>query len=175
MRSFGFTLIDLLVTLSLVTILLTIGLPNFSSQIQKSRVKTATVSLQEALQLTRVQAVSSNRRATITKQHEWDEGWEVFIDKDNDGLRSADENLIQQHEKFDGVHITANKPVKNYVSYIGTGESRNASGSAGGAFQAGTFTICPDKKGAGYELILARGGRVRMNEITEEKCKDQPR
>jgi len=175
MRSFGFTLIELLITLSVAAILLTIGLPSFSAQIQNSRVKTAMLSLQEALQLTRAQAVFSNNRATIVKHHEWGDGWEIFIDENNDGLRGSDENIIQQHEKFDGVHITGNRPVKNYVSYIGTGESRNARGSDTGAFQAGTFTICPETKGTGYELTLARGGRVRVNEITEQECEDQPR
>jgi type IV fimbrial biogenesis protein FimT len=176
MRSFGFTLIELLITLSLTAILLTIGLPSFSAQIQNSRVKTAMLSLHEALQLTRAQAVSSNSRATIVKQHKWDEGWEVFIDENNNGLRDENENVIIQQEKFNNVRITGNKFVKNYVSYIGSGESRNANGFVkGGAFQAGTFTICPETKGAGYELILARGGRVRMKEITEQECEDQPR
>ena len=176
MRSFGFTLIDLLVTLSILTILLTIGLPSFSKQVQNSRVETAMLSLQEALQLTRIQAVSSNKRATIVKQQEWDEGWEVFVDENNDGLRDENEKVVVQQEKFNAVRITGNKFVKNYVSYVGTGESRNANGSSGaGAFQAGTFTICPEMKGAGYELVLARGGRVRMKEITEQECEGQPR
>ena len=176
MRSFGFTLVELLTTLSISAILVTIGLPNFTQQIQNSRVKAAMLSLQESLQLTRIQAVSANKRATIVKQQEWDEGWEVFIDENNDGSRDENEKVVVQQEKFNDVRITGNKFVKNYVSYVGTGESRNANGSGGaGAFQAGTFTICPEMKGAGYELILARGGRVRMKEITEQECEDQPR
>ncbi len=170
MRNRGFTLIDLIVTLSVVSILITIGLPSLSAQIQQTRVKTATFALQEAISLTRTQAVSSNKRATIRKQNEWENGWEIFIDKDNDGIRYGNESIVQQHEMLKGIRIIANKPVKNYVSYISTGESRNASGKNGGAFQAGTFTVCPTAKGKGFQLILARGGRVRIAEINEEKC-----
>lgn len=170
MRTQGFTLIDLIIALSVLSILLTIGLPSFSSQIQQMRVKTAIFALQESINLTRTQAVSANKRATIRKQNQWEDGWEIFIDKDNDGVRDSNEDIVQLHEKLKGIRIIANRPIQNYISYIPTGESRNASGTNGGGFQAGTFTICPIAKGKGFSLVLARGGRVRMTEISEEKC-----
>lgn len=170
MQRNGFTLIDLIITLSVISILLTIGLPSLSTQIQNARVKTATNNLLEAINLTRTQAVFANKRATIRKQNEWENGWEIFIDKDNDGVRDSNEVIVQQYEKLKDIRIITNTPVKNYVSYIPTGESRNASGTNGGGFQAGTFTICPTAKGKGFSLVLARGGRVRMTEISEEKC-----
>ena len=112
----------------------------------------------------------TNQRTTIRKQNEWSEGWEVFIDSDNDGIRDANERLIKMQEKLNGIKIVTNRPITNNVSYIGTGESRNASGTNGGGFQAGTFTICPTAKGQGMQLILARGGRVRVAKIDEETC-----
>ncbi len=170
MQRNGFTLIDLIITLSVISILLTIGLPSLSTQIQNTRVKTATNSLLEAIHLTRTQAVFANKRATIRKQDEWENGWEIFIDKDNDGVRDSDEDVVKQHEKMEGIRNIDNRPIKNYVSYIGTGESRIAGGTSGGGFQAGTFTVCPTAKGKGFQLVLARGGRVRVAEINEEKC-----
>lgn len=170
MQRNGFTLIDLILTLSIVSILISIALPNFSAQIKQAQVKTATNSLLEAINLTRTQAVMTNKRATIRKQNEWSEGWEIFIDADNDGIRDANEQLIKMQEKFNGIKIVTNRPITNNVSYIGTGESRSASGTSGGGFQAGTFTICPTAKGKGVQLILARGGRVRVAKIDEDKC-----
>jgi type IV fimbrial biogenesis protein FimT len=170
MKRNGFTLIDLILALSIVSILISIALPNFSAQIKQAQVKTATNSLLEAINLTRTQAVMTNKRATIRKQNEWSEGWEVFIDSDNDGIRDANERLIKMQEKLNGIKIVTNRPITNNVSYIGTGESRNASGTNGGGFQAGTFTICPTAKGKGVQLILARGGRVRVAKINEETC-----
>jgi len=170
MRSFGFTLIDLLITLSVLTILISIGLPNFSSQIKNLRVSTATLDLQEAITLTRTTAISTNGRATMVKLIDWKGGWQIFLDKNNNGMRDQEEQLLLQHEELKGVRITANGPIKNNVSYIGTGESRNAGGTNAGGFQAGTFTICPTEKGDGFELILARGGRVRKSEITAQDC-----
>ena len=166
----GFTLIDLITTLSIISILLAVGLPNFSAQVKQAQVKTATYELMEAIALTRTQAVMSSKRTTISKQDEWNEGWVIFMDTNNDGRHDADEKLIQTQEKLKGIKIIANRPVSNNVSYIGTGESRTASGTDGGGFQAGTFTICPTANGKGFQLVLARGGRVRVAEINEEKC-----
>lgn len=173
MRSCGFTLIELVITLSVLGILVAVGLPGFSAQIQNSRIKTATLALQDAIALTRTTAVFSNNRVTMTKQTDWESGWEIFKDKNNNGVRDDNEQILHQHEKLIDIKITSNKPVKNYVSYIGSGESRNANGTGSGGFQAGTFTICPTTKGKGYELVLARGGRVRMNEISIQDCETQ--
>jgi type IV fimbrial biogenesis protein FimT len=171
MRAFGFTLIDLFITLTILSILLAFAFPSFSAQIQDVRVKSATQNLLESLEVTRTHAVFANNRATMRKQNEWTGGWEIFIDTNNDGLLNNDETIIQKHEKLTGVRIIANGPVKNYVSFIGSGEGRNANGSNNtGAFQAGTFTICPEGKGRGYELILARGGRVRIKKIEAYDC-----
>lgn len=171
MRSRGFTLIDLVTTLAIVSVLLGVGLPNLTSHIQHSRVHNATQDLFESLELTRTKAVFSNTRATIRKLNNWENGWEVFIDENNDGLLNNNEVVVQKHEKLNAVRIKANTHVSDYVSYVESGESRKANKtSSAGAFQAGTFTVCPQGKGKGYELILARGGRVRTHEISEKNC-----
>jgi len=170
MRSNGFTLLDLLITLTVMSILVGIAIPSFSSQIKHSRVETATLGLVEAMELARTQAVSANIRTTMRKTDKWEDGWAVFVDNDNDGQLDPDEHLLQRHEKLVGVKISANTPIKTFVSYVGSGESRNANGTNNGAFQAGTFTICPTTKGEGYQLIIARGGRVRSSKISAQEC-----
>lgn len=174
MQSVGFTLIELVITLSIISILLSVGLPNLSGHVKNSRVKSATQSLLESLELTRSQAVFTNKRATLRKQTQWENGWEVFIDRNNDGLFNNNDQSLKKYEIVKGVRIIANRPVKNYVSFVGSGEGRYANGTNdAGAFQAGTFTICPLEKGRGYELILARGGRVRTHEISAQECVQQ--
>jgi len=170
MYNHGFTLLELLITLIIVILLITIGVPSFSAQIHNTRVKTITSSLLESVELTRTQAVFSNTRATMKHHGTWEDGWDVFIDKNNNGTLDQDEKLLASTEKVNNVRITSNRPVKNYISYIGTGESRFVGKADGGAFQAGTLTVCPTTKGNGYELILARSGRMRMHEITADKC-----
>jgi type IV fimbrial biogenesis protein FimT len=54
----GFTLIELMTSLSILAILIFIGLPSFASQVQKNRVRVAALSLLDAIELSRTNAVS---------------------------------------------------------------------------------------------------------------------
>jgi len=168
--SSGFTLLELLITLTIIAIMLSFGLPSLSRQAQANQVKTATNGLLEAMDIARSKAVSTNKRVTMKKLDDWNNGWEIFIDRNNDGQLNDGETVILHHEKLAGVRISVNGPLRNNVSYVGTGESRVAAGNDGGGFQAGTFIICPLTKGDGYQLILSRGGRVRSAKIPMDAC-----
>jgi type IV fimbrial biogenesis protein FimT len=167
----GFTLLELLITLTIITLLMTIGVPSFSAQIQNTRLKTAALNLRDALEFTRSKAVFSNARTTIKNKGEWVDGWEIFTDTNGNGIKDENEQLLSVGNSIKEIRITPNQPLKRYVSFVGSGESRFISKNSGsGAFLAGRLTVCPAKKGEGYELILARGGRVRMNDISTEEC-----
>lgn len=170
MSARGFTLLELLFTVLILCILLTIGLPSFSSQIQQTKTKTAALELLEATEVARTLAASTNRRAVLRNQKSWNDGWEIFIDSNDNGVRDSSETIVRVHEKIDDVRISSNTPLKNYISFIGTGESRTSGKNNGGAFQAGTITVCPPKTGGGYKLVLARGGRMRITEIKAVDC-----
>lgn len=166
----GFTLFELLITLTIFALLLMFGLPGFSKQIQNTRMKTATMELLQAVQKTRTLAVSKNLRATLAPLGNWHHGWEIFIDTNSNGIRDNDEVSVFQAPSVEGVRIRANDPVKDYVSFIGTGESRKAGRRDGGSFQAGTFTICPMDEAEGYELVLSRSGRMRLAKAPLQDC-----
>ncbi|MBN8430338.1 GspH/FimT family pseudopilin [Microbulbifer salipaludis] len=170
MNARGLTLVELLITLSILGILLAIGLPSFQQQLESNRTRTAADSLLQAIKLTRNKAVVTNQRATLRKRGDWQSGWEIFHDRDFDGERDPGEDPIATGEPLTGVTIRANGPLANYVSFIGTGESRFAGTASSGGFQAGSFTICPANGGSGYRLVLARSGRVRVDTITAADC-----
>lgn len=170
MQERGFTLFELVITLAIAAILLTIGIPNFSHQINNSRTKTTALDLMQAVQHARTLAVSHNRRATLLHQGKWEDGWGVFIDGNDNGETDGDEELVFTASPPQSVAIYANGPFNKYVSFIGTGESRLVGRANGGGFQAGTFRVCPKEGGKGYALILARSGRMRMESISEAEC-----
>lgn len=171
MKSTGFTVVELMVTLLIFGLLLGIGIPSLNKQIQKSRTYLATQSLLEAIQLARGTAVFQNARSIlITINNQWEDGWILFLDVNNDGTRNDDEPVIRTGEVLRDVRIKAPTPMNEYISFISTGEGRKTSNGNDGAFLAGTIKICPDTDGEGYALILSRGGRTRVKTLTVAEC-----
>ena len=170
MHTQGLTLLELLIALSILAILAAIGIPSFTTQIESTRTRAAADQLYQAIHLARTKAVTANRRATMRKLGDWNSGWEVFFDRDFDSVRDAGEELLIAQGEISGASIYANSPLANYVSFIGTGESRFAGTASSGGFQAGTFTICPDNGGEGYLLVLTRSGRMRQSRATTQDC-----
>ena len=167
MREHGFTLLELLITMTILVILLTVGLPNFSQQIQNSKTRTFTLELMQAVQQTRTLAVSKNQRATLRNFGRWENGWELFLDKNNNGLRDDDEVLVfQKNQQLTAVTTAPGDPVSEYVSFIGTGVGRKING----ALQMATINICSTDSGVAYALVLSTGGRMRMEKSPTNGC-----
>jgi type IV fimbrial biogenesis protein FimT len=94
----GFTLIEMLVVMTLIAIMLGIGVPSFRSFVAGQQVKTATFELMTALMLARSEAVKRNKSVTITPESSsaWGSGWKVM-----DGA-----TVLYEQQTLAGVTIT---------------------------------------------------------------------
>jgi type IV fimbrial biogenesis protein FimT len=170
----GFTLVELMITLAIAVILLTIGVPSFSTAIKNNRLTSATNDLVAVLNLARSEAVTRGLRVTACKSADqatcdtsgsgWEQGWIVYSDENNNGAYDSGgtpEPLLRVHGSL-GNQITAtgNGNVANYISYIASGQSQ----LVGGGFQAGTITFCDDRaEDVGKDLVINSTGRVRTD------------
>lgn len=171
MKHQGFTLLELLITLAVIAITLTIGIPSFNKTIQNNRTKTATLSLLDAIETTRATAVFRNKRVVlIATDTKWHHGWTLFVDNNNNGTLESDDETLLFNEKLIGVVSTSRSPMNAYVSFVGTGEGRQVSNNGDGGFLAGTIKICPEKEGDGYSLVLSKGGRTRIGKLSVIEC-----
>lgn len=167
----GFTLLELLVTLTVLVLLVAVGIPSMSQQIRNNHLKSASLELYQAVQLARTRAVTTNSRVTLRALGDWHQGWRIFLDPNHNGEWEPGELLIAEAGPNSNLTIQGNIPVRRYISFIGTGEGRYATGRYGGAFQAGTLTLCSAAaSGEGYQLVLARSGRMRKKKIGAGEC-----
>lgn len=100
----GFTIIELMITVALALIVLTIGIPNFRSIIQNNRATTITNDLVTALQTARSEAIKQRKSATVCRRNssgtdcedgtDWSVGWLVW--RDDDGDDNLDNGEIQK-------------------------------------------------------------------------------
>lgn len=171
MKPHGFTLLELLVTITVLTLVVTIGLPTFTKQISESRTRTATMTLLDAIEKTRAAAVFRNQHAVLVPvNNKWHEGWTLFVDKNRNGALDDDEETISINQGLDAVISDANSVLKNYVAFIGTGEGRQVGPNGSGGFLSGTIKICPVVQGEGYSLVLSKAGRTRVGRLTNAEC-----
>lgn len=171
MKSHGLTLLELLVTLTIVCIILTLGIPSFNKQISESRTKTAMLALLDAIETTRATAVFRNQSVMLSATNrKWHEGWTLFVDKNNNTTLDNDEQILTINQGLNAVITQAEVPMNRYVAFIGTGEGRQMNAGGIGGFLSGTIKICPRTKGDGYSLVLSKGGRTRVGKLTNADC-----
>ena len=164
-RERGFTVAELLLSVTLLALLLGMGVPSFASLIRASRLAAASGGLLAAIHRTRSEAIERGVRATLCKSGDgtsctvdgdWGQGWISFIDDDANGLRGSDEALLLTGAPASSVAITGNTPVARYVSYIPQGWTRTVNG----ALQMGTITVCVG--GSARRIVIGSTGRPRV-------------
>lgn len=177
-RARGFTLVELMIVLAVAAVLCGAAAPSFTSLVRSIRLSSATNDLLAGLTITRSEAVKRNVRVVMCKSADaascaaaggWEQGWIVFPDGDNDGVRDANEPIIYRSQALQGsLRLTGNGPVSKYVSYVPGGTTN----LIGGGFQAGTLTVCnvSDKPGEAREIILSSAGRPRVQKATLASC-----
>lgn len=170
MKTKGFTLIELLIVISILTILTASAIPSFKQALQNTHIRTAKNELLNAIDQARARSVFSGSRSVLMAKGEWHEGWQIFLDKNDDGIASLDEPILIDHGPLAGVIIKGNTHVRHLISFISTGEGRGPGAVNRGAFTTGTLTICPLAAGKGYQLLLSKGGRTRVQEAPPEDC-----
>ncbi len=107
----GFTLVELMITLVIAAIVLTVGIPNFRSLIQNNRIVTQANSLVGALNLARSEAVSrgiyitlcpTTNKTSCVDSTNWATGWIMFADTDNLGTYNTGEEIIRVWDPLTG-------------------------------------------------------------------------
>ncbi len=132
----GFTLYELLITVLIVGVVLTFGIPNLREFTQNSRMTSTANDLHAAFQLARSEAARSKSNITVCASANamsaaadcggtLDQGYIVFVDTDGDIARSgATETVLRAHDAApDGVSLRIANGA-TYFSFAPTGLGR---------------------------------------------------
>lgn len=166
-RNSGFTLMELIVTMALAAVVLTLGVPMFQDVISNNRLAATVNEFVGSLQLARSESIKRGVRVTLCKSANgtscsssggYEQGWIVFADPNNNAAIDVGETIIRVFEAFPtgaNMTLTGNTHVARYVSYVATGATQ----LIGGGFQAGTLTLCAAPKAR--RIVINSVGRVR--------------
>ena len=158
----GFSLYELIVTIGLVALVLTLGLPSFGGIIANHRLRVEVNALFHAIHLARKESIVRRRVVTLCptrdnfaceRDLDWSGGWMMFVNRDRngDGQRDPDEPILQVF-KVD----PANRIVANRMSFSLRSTELRATN--------GTMIFC-DRAGraAPRALVISYTGRPRVS------------
>jgi len=166
LRANGFTLLELMVALAVVSILLVVGLPSFSATVRQNCTVTTANSLLTVLTAARSEALKRDRTVTLCPSPDgsrcataaggsWDPGYLMFVDNNGDqvyGGSPAEPLLKVERPLSTCAQITKNGE-RPYIRYNGLGRMLDAA----------TFTVT-STTGTRYErrVVISPTGRPRV-------------
>jgi type IV fimbrial biogenesis protein FimT len=148
----GFTLIELIVVLSIAAIISTLAAPSFAEMIRNHRLTTKANDILSELYYARSEAIRRGAQVTIRStsniDSNWTSGWQVFADLDGDGqLDVGSDTLLRLREPLDGNYtLTSGNDYQTWMAYLPSGYPISSAGSGDD-----TFTLC-----AGNNINQAR-------------------
>lgn len=171
----GFTLIELMVTLSVLAILVSVGIPSMQNFLSTNRRAAAVNDFVSAAQRARSTAATAGANVILchstdgascsgTGNPDWSDGWIVFVDDNQDGIAQASDNngsldagetLLATNTGRDGAQMPSN------INSFQFNPGFRSMGSTGG-----TVAVCVDP-GDDRWIVVSNTGRPRLEETPQ--------
>ena len=152
----GFTLIELVVTLAVVSILLVTGIPALNQMTTNNRLVTQINNIAGSLAVARSESIKRATSITLCGSTDgatcnttnWESGWIVFSDVNNNAtLDAATDNMVKIVDAFSGGTTLrlSRSDSTSVVRYKSDGSLRDIDPSITSINNMGTFTLCDPK------------------------------
>jgi len=161
----GFTLIELIIVLTILVISIGLIIPGFGRLLDSSQQSASVNTFSTALAQARYHAVTHSQRVvlcpSLDQQHctggyDWQAGFITFIDKNLNRLPDEDEDIINISQATSHVIDIQTSKGRSRITFRPTGDAPGSNT---------TFRFCP--KSANLQrkvLVLSNTGRVRLSE-----------
>lgn len=160
----GFTLLELMITLLLLSILLVLSMPEFNTLMERQKAELAIRKLATTIELAKSSAIASGTMVTLCRSSDglkcggkWQDGVLVFTDANGDREINQQDQL-QRYITFPFMKGELKWRAfqnRQYLQITSLGFTR---------YQNGNFTYCPEDLNPIFasQLIINRTGRVRF-------------
>src|SRR5690606_12240702 len=175
----GFTLVELMVTLAVAAILVTMAVPGFTSLINSNRLGSTANQLVAAVQSARIEAVRRNARVVMCRSvvgascagagDEWP-AWIVFVDTGADGNLDAGGTVVEVGSPHAQVQVRASGALTaDRLLFRSDGFARD-SASANGALLTAAFSVCmPTQRPSENERLVSIGSGSRITTVARAR------
>ena len=174
-RPLGLTALELLVSLAVLGILVSIAVPTYRNFVLEQRIRAASNALHLDLLAARSEAVQRNTQVVAcpgrpsngcAASNDWDGGWMVFRDANGDRDLQHGEAIVRNAPRIDGVSIRSSRGRRDIRFF--------SNGSAPGSNT--TISLCGPGGGKhARKLVISNIGRIRRErypDIDLNLCSD---
>ena len=158
----GFTLIEMLVTISVATVLVFVAAPSFVAFQKNAQLSEAVSNFIAATTVTRSNAMKQGLKTYLVANDAvvgWSSGWMVYTDSNSNDTYEASEDVLLRHEAINSSVVisipTTSSLTDGYVLYNGSGYPRLKNGGFGGS------TMIMSNSSRSISIIIDPAGRVR--------------
>ena len=168
----GISIVELVVSLAIVSILATTGVPAFSSFIQSNRLTETSFDMLATINLARTEAVKRRTRVVLCRSADptsttpscggsantWTTGWLVFASGDSNSTYDAGADTLLGIGLVDSPYLTVitNNTSNNNLEYNTDGTTNEGGGTA-------RFAVCDKRGGAkGRQINIPPHGRPKF-------------
>ena len=160
-RGSGIGLMELMITIGILSALTALALPNFAPILERIRVITMAAHFQEAINLARAEAIRRRTRVDLVplQGKNWSTGWQVLIDVDNNQIANAGDTVLHIGPMPpSGLRVEARlRDPKAYLAFDPSGRPRSASSSTVPQIGSLIFRLGNQQR----KIIMSFLGRVR--------------
>lgn len=159
-----FTLVEILVSLSVLGVLVSVGVPPLLSFMEDAQLNGDTNDMYYSLFLARSEAVTRNSTVSLCKinpnspdncanSESWQSGWIAFVDPDADGVRDAGETILNVYAGMKINSAVSSADFANFISYLPSGSTNTN----------GTINICINSNVA-QDIFINATGHPRVSD-----------
>jgi len=157
----GFTLIELMTTLSVLAVIVAIGMPAMAVIRRSAQVSAAFSQLTTSLATARIMAVSRNRAVTVCPSSDgstcradlnWSSGWIIYLDPAREAQPASGDLVMQVAEAPNGIAVRSTVG-RHRVRYLPNGMSSGTNVS---------FSLCSTREARLIgRVVVNNAGRTR--------------
>ena len=158
------TVLELLITLAILSILTAVAVPAWHNSLVYGRRAAALNAMRSSLAFARSNAITRGRTVALctSRDHRhcdhghWDEGWIVYVDRNENYERDTGETVLRVHTGLGaGGSLSGNRLIAHHVGFLRNGLMH---GVHNGTI---TYQTTPRRPRLRRCLVVSRSGRIR--------------